>query len=44
MPLCEIKLCDSLKINKIFCCAKKDTPISEEDFKLIKTKHKKYKK
>jgi len=44
MPLCEIKLCDSFKINRIFCCSKKNKVLSEDDFKLIKTKHKKYKK
>lgn len=44
MSICEFKICDSLKINKIFCCTKNNIPLSEEDFKLIKTKQKKYKK
>ena len=45
MPLCtEFKLCDKFEIKKNICCIKKTTHLSESDFKLIKTKHKKYQK
>ena len=43
MPLMEIKLCDNFKINKLVCCIKNKEVLTEADFKLIKTKHKKYK-
>lgn len=45
MPPClEFKLCEKFEIKKISCCMRKKEILTEEDFKLIKTKHKKYQK
>lgn len=45
MPLClEFKLCEKFEIKKNICCIKKSETLTESDFKLIKTKHKKYPK
>jgi hypothetical protein len=38
----EFKLCEKFEIKKIICCIKKTERLTESDFKLIKTKHKKY--
>lgn len=42
MPYVEIKLCDNFKISKLTCCPKKSSSFTDEDFKLIKAKQKKY--
>lgn len=42
MSCIEIKLCDSFKISKLSCFPKQSCSFSEQDFKLIKTKQKKY--
>lgn len=45
MPLCsEFKLCDKFEIKKNICCIKKNESLADTEFKLIKTKHKKYPK
>ena len=41
-PYIEFKLCDKFEIKKIICCLQKSENLTEEDFKLIRTKQTRY--
>ena len=44
MSCLEVNFCKSIKINKLNFCIKSKSKLNEEEFKLIKSKHRKYKK
>ena len=44
MPCLEINMCKNFKINRVSFCVNKRERLTREDFKLIKGKHRKYKK